>query len=74
MEQWISRAIDSTEKAALRSNALMLHSPEADDPPEFSLVELDVIFPAHPFLDETLGVRVDLERLLDGFFEPVAAQ
>ena len=38
------------------------------------LIELHPVFLAHPFLDKSLGFRVDLESLLDGFFEAIAAQ
>ena len=37
------------------------------------LIKFDSILLAHPIPDETLGIRVNLEGLLDGFFEPIAA-
>ena len=38
------------------------------------LVELDAVFLSYPLLDEALRIRVDLESLLDGFLQTIAAQ
>jgi hypothetical protein len=38
------------------------------------LIELHPILLARPFLDESLGFRVDLESLLDGFFQAITTQ
>ena len=42
--------------------------------PIICLVELHPILLARPFLDEALGLRIDLESLLDGFFQTITAQ
>ncbi len=38
------------------------------------LIELHPVLLARPFLDESLGFRVDLESLLDGFFQAITTQ
>lgn len=41
---------------------------------DIPLLQLHAVFFAHPLSDEALGLRVDLERLLNSLLQAIAAQ